>query len=318
MLRWFYSPLRGAQYQRFQSLILCAAIGLFLALNGSAEQQLLPAAFPFVKQWITVQTFAAHVGLSSVCNSPSILLSWNATIRSVSSSIDNFLKHCPSHHRYASHALWWIIHCIIHLSQKNQIAHLVALWFYIQFSCFFANSYRLLLSTPSYSYVNFNSPATSARYCWIILPLPFFLPTPLQIICYAVLSFLQDSSISFNLFFLLFFPQLLLCFGGIVTSLMKLMLLFLFSLFLKGLLHQCSACFGVFDDSVLCAKLCSPGAKDQVVERACHEGGKVTAVSQQGHFQRSDVLWEQLNSMGVGICTVEGLFSSAVPQFPHL
>lgn len=57
---------------------------------------------------------------------------------------------------------------------------------------------------------------------------------------------------------------------------MKLMLLFLFSLFLKGLLHQRDACLGVFDELVLHAELCAPGVRGGVVERARKGGGKGT------------------------------------------
>lgn len=73
----------GLSTGAFRVWFLCASIGQrrFRALNSSAEQQLLPAAFPFVKQWITVQTFAGYVALSSLCNFPNLLLSWNAVIR---------------------------------------------------------------------------------------------------------------------------------------------------------------------------------------------------------------------------------------------
>lgn len=127
-------------------------------------------------------------------------------------------------------------------------------------------------------------------------------------ICYAELSFLQDSSICFNLLFLLFFTQLLLCFGGIVTSLMELMLLFLLCLFLKGLLHHWSTCLGFFDDLVLRAKLCTLGVKDQVVERACKGGGKGTLLCREGSFRWRTGRSRQVNNVGVSICIVRGHF----------
>lgn len=177
MLRWFYSALFGAQQQCSQSLILCAAIGqgYFPALNSSAEQQLLPAAFPFVKQWITAQTFTAHVGLSSACSSPSLLLSWNAMIRGVSSLFSYFQKQCPNHLCCNFHALWWVIHCVIHLPLKKTNRPLrCSLILYIASSCFFTTLCWLSLSTLSYCYSNFTSPATSSRYCLRIDPSPFF------------------------------------------------------------------------------------------------------------------------------------------------
>lgn len=100
---------------------------------------------------------------------------------------------------------------------------------------------------------------------------------------------------------------------------MKLMLLFLFSLFLKGLLHQQNACLGFFDDLVLYAKLCAPGVKDQVVAGACKGGGKGTLPCLGGgSFQGSNNRSRQVNSLGVRICTVERPFCSTVPQFSHL
>lgn len=136
----------------------CVRLGQrwFPALSSSAEQQLLPAAFPFVKQWISAQTFAGHVGLSPECNPAGFtpLLECHDQRLFLACSIISW-----------STASWQIKHCAVHLSQKHQIGHFRCSLILQTLPACFSNSWLLFPSTLSYSYVNITSPATLAKYC---------------------------------------------------------------------------------------------------------------------------------------------------------
>lgn len=96
--------------------------------------------------------------------------------------------------------------------------------------------------------------------------------------------------------------------------------IFILSLFERSFASAKCFCFSAFDDLVLCAQLCTPGAKDQVVERRCNAGGKVIVVLNEAIFIGA-MMWcggRGVNTVGSGSCSVEGLFCSAVPQLPHL